>query len=142
NSRLDEVQAAALRIFLRHLPEWTRLRREAAERYRELGLGALVETPDDEPGHVYHLFVCRSLQRDPIPPPLPAKDLPTAGSYLPPVPLQPALAYLGYEEGSLPVTEQLAGENFSVPLWAGIDASAQERVVEAVRQAATVPAAG
>jgi dTDP-4-amino-4,6-dideoxygalactose transaminase len=142
NSRLDEVQAAALRIFLRHLPEWTRQRREAAERYRELGLGALVETPEDEPGHVYHLFVCRSQQRDSIRAALAAKDIATAEYYLPPLHLQPALAYLGYEEGSLPVTEQLARENFSVPLWAGIDPAAQERVVEAVRQAATVPAAG
>src|SRR5207237_78898 len=66
NSRLDEVQAAMLRIFLRHLDEWTRLRREAAERYRELGLGDVVETPEDEPGHVYHLFVSRSPDRDRI----------------------------------------------------------------------------
>src|SRR5262249_58120517 len=55
NSRLDEVQAAALRIFLRHLDEWTALRREAAERYRALGLGELVAGPDDAPGHGYHL---------------------------------------------------------------------------------------
>src|SRR5262249_56860653 len=59
NSRLDEVQAAALRIFLRHLPEWTRLRREAAERYRELGLGELLEVPEDEPGPRYHPFLSR-----------------------------------------------------------------------------------
>src|SRR5207249_10087846 len=62
NSRLDELQAAALRVFLPRLDEWTRLRREAAERYRELGLGELVETSEDEPGHVYHLFVSRSAE--------------------------------------------------------------------------------
>jgi dTDP-4-amino-4,6-dideoxygalactose transaminase len=133
NSRLDEVQAAALRIFLRQLDEWTRLRREAAERYRELGLGELVELPEDEPGHVYHLVVCRSPERDRIRAALAEQGIATGEYYLPPLHLQPALAYLGYGEGDLPVTEQLARENFSVPLWAGIDAATQERVVEAVR---------
>ena len=59
-------------------------------------------------------------------------------SFLPPLHLQPSLAFLGYREGSLPETEKLARENFSVPLWAGIPAATQERVVEVVRQAARV----
>ena len=138
NSRLDEVQAAALRIFLRHLDEWTRLRREAAERYRELGLGELVELPEDEPGHVYHLVVCRSPERDRIRAALAEQEIATAEYYLPPLHLQPALSYLGYREGDLPVTEQLARENFSVPLWAGIDDATQERVVAAVRAVAPI----
>ncbi|MGE5689302.1 MAG: DegT/DnrJ/EryC1/StrS family aminotransferase, partial [Pseudomonadota bacterium] len=65
NSRLDEIHAAALRIFLPALDGWNRARREAADRYREL-LGDLVETPAAEPGHVYHLIVCRSPERDRI----------------------------------------------------------------------------
>ncbi len=138
NSRLDEIQAAALRIFLRHLDEWTRLRREAAARYRELGLGDLVEVPDDEPGHVYHLFVCRSPQRDAICSALAERGISTATYYEPPLHLQPALAYLDYGLDSLPVTEQLARDNFSVPIWAGIDADTQEQVVDAVREAMTV----
>ena len=59
NSRLDELQAAFLRIFLPELDGWNAGRRAAAARYAELGLGELVEVPQDEPGHVYHLFVCR-----------------------------------------------------------------------------------
>ena len=66
NSRLDEIQAAVLRIFLAELDGWVAPRREAAARYAELGLGAACELPEDEPGHVYHLFVCRSLERDRI----------------------------------------------------------------------------
>ena len=66
NSRLDEIQAAVLRLFLPHLDELDARRREAAARYAELGLGELVELPADEPGHVYHLFVCRSPERDRI----------------------------------------------------------------------------
>jgi dTDP-4-amino-4,6-dideoxygalactose transaminase len=141
NSRLDEIQAAALRIFLRHLDEWTLQRREAAARYRELGLGDLVEVPEDEPGHVYHLFVCRSPQRDAICSSLGERGIATGTYYEPPLHLQPALAYLDYGLDSLPVTEQLARDNFSVPIWAGIDADTQEQVVDAVREALKVKVA-
>jgi dTDP-4-amino-4,6-dideoxygalactose transaminase len=141
NSRLDEIHAAALRIFLPHLDEWTVLRREAAERYRELGLGDVVTTPDDEPGHVYHLFVSRSSERDRIVEALREAEIGCATYYLPPLHLQPALGYLGYAEGSLPETEKLARENFSVPLWAGVASEQQERVVSVVRAAVGAPVA-
>ena len=135
NSRLDEVQAAMLRLFLTKLDGWNAQRREAAARYVELGLGELVETPEDEPAHVYHLFVCRSPERDRIVAALKDADIGCATYYLPPMHLQPSLRFLGYAEGSLPETERLARENFSVPLWAGITAEQQERVVEVVRSA-------
>ncbi len=92
-------------------------------------------TPDDEPGHVYHLFVSRSSERDRIVEALREAEIGCATYYLPPLHLQPALAYLGYEAGSLPETEKLARENFSVPLWAGIEADQQEQVVDVVRSA-------
>jgi dTDP-4-amino-4,6-dideoxygalactose transaminase len=141
NSRLDEIQAAALRLFLKELEGWTALRREAAERYRELGLGELVETPEDEPGHVYHLFVCRSPERDRIVGALREAEIGCATYYQPPLHLQPSMRFLGYSEGSLPETERLARENFSVPLWAGITPAQQERVVEVVRSAVGAPVA-
>jgi dTDP-4-amino-4,6-dideoxygalactose transaminase len=140
NSRLDELQAAVLRVFLRHLPAWTQQRREAAARYAELGLGELCELPPDEPGHVYHLFVCRSAERDRIRGALRDAEIGTALYYATPSHLQPALRHLGYQPGSLPETERVARENFSVPLWAGIDSSTQERIVEVVRSAAAVTA--
>jgi len=138
NSRLDELQAALLRVFLDELDRWVGFRREAAARYAELGLGAACELPEDEPGHVYHLFVCRSPERDRIRAALQAEGIGSAVYYSTPLHLQPALAYLGYGRGSLPVTEQLARDNFSVPLWAGIDAATQERVVSVVQAAAPV----
>jgi dTDP-4-amino-4,6-dideoxygalactose transaminase len=138
NSRLDELQAAVLRLFLAELDGWVALRREAATRYAELGLGVACELPEDEPAHVYHLFVCRSPERDRIRVALKDASIGSAVYYTTPLHLQPALAYLGYERGSLPVTEQLARDNFSVPLWAGIDAAAQERVVSVVQAAAPV----
>jgi dTDP-4-amino-4,6-dideoxygalactose transaminase len=135
NSRLDETQAAFLRIFLRELDGWTEGRREAAARYAELGLGELVDLPQDEPGHVYHLFVCRSPERDTIRAALREANIGTATYYVTPLHLQPALTFLGWTPGSLPETEKVAGENFSIPLWPGIPPEAQERVVDVVRSA-------
>ena len=138
NSRLDEIQAAVLRIFLSELDRWVALRREAAARYAELGLDAVCELPEDEPGHVYHLFVCRSPERARIRAALQEAGIGSAVYYTTPMHLQPALAYLGYQRGALPVTEQLAQENFSVPIWAGIDATTQEQVVSVVQASAPV----
>jgi len=140
NSRLDELQAAFLRIFLPELAGWNEARRAAAARYAELGLGELVELPQDEPGHVYHLFVCRSRERDAIRTALAEAGIASATYYTTPLHLQPSLRYLGYERGSLPATEQAGAENFSLPLWPGIPAEAQERVVDVVRSA--VPGTG
>jgi dTDP-4-amino-4,6-dideoxygalactose transaminase len=140
NSRLDAIQAAALRVFLPHLTGWNRSRREAAARYAELGLGDLVELPPDDPGHVYHMYVTRSARRDEIASALSEARIATAAYYTTPLHLQPALSYLGYERGSLPETERVAEENLALPMWGGIDAATQERVVEAVRAALGVPA--
>jgi dTDP-4-amino-4,6-dideoxygalactose transaminase len=140
NSRLDELQAAFLRIFLTKIDEWNEGRRQAAARYAELGLGDLVELPQDEPGHIYHLFVCRSPERDAIRRALLDAKIGTATYYVTPLHLQPALRFLGYEPGSLPETERVAGENFSVPLWPGMPVEAQERVVGVVRSAVGVAA--
>ena len=138
NSRLDEIQAAVLRLFLTKIDEWNESRREAAARYAELGLGDVCELPSDEPGHVYHLFVCRSPERDHLRAALTQAGIGNAQYYLPPLHLQPALRFLGYGEGDLPETERAAAENFSVPLWAGIGADVQEQVVETIRRAARV----
>ena len=139
NSRLDAVQAAALRVFLPHLSGWNRSRREAAARYAELGLGDALELPVDEPGHVYHMYVTRSARRDEIAASLTEAGIACASYYTTPLHLQPALAYLGYGRGSLPETERAAADNLALPMWGGIDASTQERVVDAVRAALGAP---
>ena len=138
NSRLDELQAAFLRVFLTKLDEWTQGRRAAAQRYAELGLGDLVDLPQDEPGHVYHLFVCRSPERDRVRAALREAGIGTATYYVTPLHLQPALRFLGGEPGSLPETERVSQDNFSVPLWPGMPVEAQERVVDVVRSAVGV----
>jgi dTDP-4-amino-4,6-dideoxygalactose transaminase len=134
NSRLDAVQASFLRIFLRHIDEWNAQRREAAARYGEL-LAGLVETPQDDPGHVYHMYCVRSNERDRLAAALKDAEIGFAVYYQPPLHLQPALRYLGYREGDLPETERAARENLCLPLWAGI-AEEQQAEVASVLEAA------
>jgi dTDP-4-amino-4,6-dideoxygalactose transaminase len=140
NSRLDAIQAAALRVFLPRLTGWNAARREAAARYADLGLGDLVDLPPEDPGHVYHMYVVRSAQRAEIAAALTAAGIASASYYVTPLHLQPALAHLGWERGSLPETERAAAENLALPMWGGIGPEEQERVVETVRSALGVPA--
>jgi dTDP-4-amino-4,6-dideoxygalactose transaminase len=140
NSRLDAIQAAALRVFLPRLAGWNAARREAAQRYAELGLGEAVELPFDEPSHVYHMFVVRTPDRERIAAGLTEAGIASASYYVTPSHLQPALRELGYGPGSLPETERAAAENLALPMWGGIDESAQRRVVETVLAAAGVAA--
>lgn len=138
NSRLDAVQAAALRVFLPHLAGWNASRREGAARYAELGLGDAVELPVDEPGHVYHMYVVRTRDRAAIQEALRAAGIASAAYYVTPLHLQPAMRRFGWEPGSLPETERAAAENLALPLWGGITAEVQERVVATVRAAVGV----
>jgi dTDP-4-amino-4,6-dideoxygalactose transaminase len=141
NSRLDELQAAALRIFLHHVDEWNAGRRAAAARYAELGLGEVCELPADEPGHVYHMYVVRTDERERLTAALDQAGIGWAAYYTTPLHLQPALAELGYEQGSLPETERAARETLALPIWPAISRGQQERVVECLRAASTVKAA-
>jgi dTDP-4-amino-4,6-dideoxygalactose transaminase len=138
NSRLDELHAAVLRLFLEHIDEWTRLRREAAARYAELGLGEFCELPADDGAHVFHMYVTRTPERDRLAEALRAAEIASASYYVTPLHLQPALRYLGYEAGAFPETERAAADNLALPLWAGIPAEVQERVVATIRQASRV----
>jgi len=141
NSRLDELQAAALRLFLPRLEGWNRARREAAARYAELGLGEICELPADDGRHVYHMYVVRSPERDRLAGALAAAEISCASYYVTPMHLQPALRFLGWKAGSLPETERAARENLALPMWAGIGAEVQERVVSVVREAAAARSA-
>jgi len=141
NSRLDELQAAVLRLFLPHVDQWNRLRREAAARYAELGLGDVCELPEDEPGHVYHMYDVRTPEQARLSEALSAAEIANASYYVTPTHLQPALKHFGHEEGFLPETEKASRENLALPMWAGIPAEIQERVVSVVREASTVGAA-
>jgi dTDP-4-amino-4,6-dideoxygalactose transaminase len=140
NSRLDELQAAVLRIFLGHVDEWNEGRRAAAARYAELGLGELCDLPRDEPGHVYHVYCVRTPERDRVAAALRSQDIGCATYYSLPLHLQPALSSFSSGKG-LPETERAARETLALPLWPAITAEQQERVVESVRSALALRAA-
>ncbi len=135
NSRLDAMQAAILRVFLPHLAGWNEARREAAARYASLGLGEVVEIPLDDPGHVFHMYVVRTPERERIAAALQEAGIASASYYVTPLHLQPALRYLGWSPGSLPETERAAADNLALPMWAGIGPEVQEQVVATVLRA-------
>jgi dTDP-4-amino-4,6-dideoxygalactose transaminase len=138
NSRLDELQAAFLRVFLGELDGWTRARREAAARYAELGLAEFCELPEDDGTHVYHMYVVRTPERDRLRDALAAAEIGHASYYTTPLHLQPALRFLGYEKGAFPETERAGRENLALPMWPSIDEETQSRVVSVIREAAGV----
>jgi dTDP-4-amino-4,6-dideoxygalactose transaminase len=84
------------------------------------------------------MYVVRSAERDRVADALRKAEIASAAYYVTPLHLQPAMAYLGYEAGSLPETERAAAENLAMPMWGGIDASQQEQVVATVRAAVGV----
>ena len=120
NRRLDTLQAAVLRVKLRHLDDWNAARQQAARLYDELlkGMDGVV-TPyaSEDRTHVYHLYVIQHSQRDALMPALREQGI-TAGLHYPtPVHLQPCYESLGVPRGSLPVTESLAPRILSLPMF-------------------------
>ncbi len=117
NSRLDELQAAILRVKLRYLDQWNAARRERAGLYAEL-LRTVTAPCEMAYGQaVYHLYVVQSQQRDALADHLKAHGIGTAIHYPVPIHLQPAYTDLGYGSGALPVAERLAREILSLPLY-------------------------
>lgn len=117
NSRLDELQAAILRVKLRHLDAWNAARRERAALYTEL---LRTVTPPREMSygqHVYHLYVIQSPHRQSLISHLQSRGIGTAIHYPRMIHRQAAYANLGYGEGSLPVAEKLEREILSLPLY-------------------------
>lgn len=140
NTRLDELQAAILRVKLKHLENWNKSRRERAAVYTELIPGKRVLPPVEMPygEHAFHLYVvqCDEAQgasREYLATFLKEREIGTAVQYPTPVHLQPAYQHLA-PEGSLPVAEKLAREILSLPLYPEIPLADVRVVAEAIRQ--------
>jgi dTDP-4-amino-4,6-dideoxygalactose transaminase len=138
NSRLDELQAALLRLGLRHLPAWTERRRTIAAFYlRELeGSGVVPLREQPYARAVHHLFVVRHPRRDALMAALAELGVGALIHYPIPLHLQPAFAPLGGKPGDLPVAEKATGEILSLPLYPELTDEQAGAVVEAVRDAA------
>lgn len=135
NTRLDELQAAILRVKLRHLDEDNEKRRSLASIYDELLAGA-VTIPVERAGtrHVYHLYVIRHPRRDALMSHLRERGIGTAIHYPVPIHLQPAYRGRLGEAGSLPETERAAREIVSLPMYPELSEGEVRAVAEAVRE--------
>jgi dTDP-4-amino-4,6-dideoxygalactose transaminase len=138
NSRLDELQAAFLRVGLKHLAAWTERRRALAAFYRAQLEGCALSLPEEQPyaRAVWHLFVVRHPRRDALVAALRERGISTLIHYPIPLHLQPAFASLGGRPGNLPVVEKAAGEILSLPLYPELTDEQAQAVVDAVRAAA------
>jgi dTDP-4-amino-4,6-dideoxygalactose transaminase len=135
NHRLDPVQAAALRVKLRHLEDWNARRATRAARYTEAlrGCGLGLPVVPDWATPSWHLYVVRSRWRDALQQHLAAAGIGTQIHYPIPPHLQRCYAPLGYRAGDLPLAEGLAREVLSLPLGPHLGDAQQEAVITAVR---------
>lgn len=139
-SRIDSIQAAALVVKLKHLDRWTEMRRENARRYRQLfetaGLDEAIVLPADDPAgtHVWNQFTIRvpGGRRDALRAHLSAESIGSEVYYPIPLHRQECFTSLQYPVGSLPETERAASEVLSLPIFPGLAAEQQERVVAGI----------
>ena len=150
NSRLDAMQAAVLRVKLKHLDDWNQRRRMLACRYHGLLANAgLVQTGAQsvtsqapiallasllEAYHIYHQYVVRAWRRDELRSFLTSQGIGTEIYYPVPLHLQECFAYLGYKAGDLPESERAASEVLALPMFPELREDEQQRVVGAIAE--------
>jgi len=141
NFRLDEIQAAILKVKLPHLDAWSAARREAANFYtnefRRIGLDKKIKLPPSgeiglKNDHIYHQYVIRSPRRDDLRSHLAAREVETAIYYPLALHEQPCFEYLGYKAGDFPEAERAARENLALPIYPEISREAQQYVVNCI----------
>jgi len=134
NSRLDELQAAALRVLLPHLEDWTRARRDAARAYERAGIADLVQVQRETEGgaSAYHLYVIRTPARDELAACLRDAGIETRAYYTTPLNRQPAVVNENRPD-RLESSERLASQGLALPMGQSLDAAAAIRVVDAIR---------
>jgi dTDP-4-amino-4,6-dideoxygalactose transaminase len=135
NSRLDELQAAVLRVKLEHLDAWNERRRSVAARYLDglAGSGLVLPAVPADAEHVWHLFVVRTPRRDELRAALADAGIEAGVHYPLAAHRQPVFAGLGIDPGSLPVSERLQHEVLSLPIGPHLADEQVDRVVDRVR---------
>jgi dTDP-4-amino-4,6-dideoxygalactose transaminase len=123
NNRLDEMQAAFLRVKLKYLQDWTQQRKEIAAWYNEVLKDKNWILPKVHPDadHVYHLYVIRTSNRDEVAEELKQEGIQTMIHYPIPPHLQKAYRHLGFKKGDFPIAEEIANTCLSLPIWPGMD---------------------
>lgn len=135
NSRLDTLQAAVLRVKLKHLDPWTEGRRTAAQRYHRLLAGLKLQLPIEADGarHVYHVYAIQAAKRDQVVQKLNAEGVSAQVHYPHPVHLQPCYRALGYKKGSFPVAEKACSRVLSLPMYPEITETQQSFVADRLK---------
>ncbi|MDI6794877.1 MAG: DegT/DnrJ/EryC1/StrS family aminotransferase [bacterium] len=134
NARLDELQAAVLRVKLKYLAEWTEARRQKAAAYNQGLKDSSVVIPQEPlfARHVYNQYTIRSRRRDELKEDLAANGIPTAIHYPMPLHLQEAFAFLGYKKGDFPESERAAGEVLSLPIYPELSEQQASEIIKGV----------
>lgn len=137
NSRLDTLQAAVLKLKLKHLEEWNQMRRNNAERYTELlkGIGEVI-TPfeADYSHHVYHIYAVRVKNRDRVIEELKRKGVGVLIHYPIPIHLQKVYATLGYKKRDFPIAKKISDEIISLPMYPHLEVKKLEYVASALKE--------
>jgi len=136
SSRLDNLQAAILRIKLKYLNKWNDMRRKNAKKYNELLNninGIITPYEADYAKHVYHLYVIRTGKgRDKLREELKSNGVATGIHYPIPLHLQPAYSYLGYKRGDFPITEKASQEILSLPMFAELSDKQIDKIINLI----------
>lgn len=134
NSRLDEIQAAILRVKLKYLHEWNEQRRKIASKYNS-NLKEIVKTPLENPlaKHVYHLYVIRTEKRNFVLEELKKRGIGTGIHYPIPLHLQKAFKYLGYKKGDFPIAEKFSEEILSLPMFPELTGKEVEKICSIIK---------
>lgn len=144
NSRLDELQAAILRVKLRHLDSWNERRRRIAQRYRALLADSRVDLPGEAPHvrHVYHLYIIGSAERKAIQEHLKSREIDSSIYYPSPLHYIAPYQHLGYSLGTFPESERAAQETLAIPLYPEMTDDQIGTVVSGVSEALTLTKLG
>lgn len=137
NSRLDEMQAAFLRVKLSHLDKWNNARREIAKKYLANINNPLIKLPlgtNDKYEHVYHVFVIRCSRRDELEQYLADKGIGTVKHYPIPMHLQKAYIDLNIAKGDLPIAEEISSTVLSIPMYYGMTDEEVQYVIDALNE--------
>ena len=141
NGRLDAIQAGILRIKLKHLKEWNEKRRQHAYRYNELlgqTDGIIVPYEPKWAKAVYHLYVIRTPNREHLLKHLSEHGIATGLHYPIPLHLQKAYVRGGYQQGDFPVSERIASEILSLPMYPELTDAQQNQIVDTIREFVSV----
>ena len=136
NSRLDEIQAALLRVKFSLLDVWNEKRREHANFYNKGLEDTNLVTPyeDKNAKHIYHMYVLQSEKREELIGYLKEHGIATGVYYPVPIHLQKAYTDLGYQEGDMPNAEYLSKRTFAIPMFAELTEEEQEYIIDIIKE--------